>query len=186
MRSEYRSPHSSFIMARVFVGVGSNINPEANIRDALSLLAERARITGISTFYRTDAEDRPGQPPFYNGVVEIETDTPPAELKHSVLCAIESRLGRVRSSDKYAPRTIDLDILIYDDLIIRSDDLVIPDPQIQRRAFLAIPLCELAPDSVLPGSGKSVCEIAGVFADHGMEVLREFTDWLRKEFGIGR
>jgi dihydroneopterin aldolase/2-amino-4-hydroxy-6-hydroxymethyldihydropteridine diphosphokinase len=172
-------------MPRVFVGVGSNIEPEQNVRRALRLLAGKVRIAAISTFYQTEAEGRPGQPAFYNGVVEMETDSPPAELRHSVLRQIECELGRTRTADKYAPRTIDLDILVYGELAVQTDDLVIPDPELPRRSFLAIPLFELAPDLILPGSGLALREIAASFADHGMKPLPDYTERLRKDMKNG-
>lgn len=168
-------------MARVFIGVGSNINPEENVRQALRLLGREVPIVAISTFYRTQAEGRAGQPPFYNGVVEVVTEMPPAQLKHSVLRPIEEKLGRTRGEDKYAPRTIDLDVLLYDDLVAAEKGLRIPDPQIAQRAFLAIPLCELAPELVLPDSGLPIAEIAAAFGDHKMERLSQYTELLRKE-----
>jgi len=170
-------------MARVFIGVGSNINPEANVEKAMNLLAESVRVVAVSTFYRTEAEGRGGQPPFCNGVVEVETEMPPGELKRSVLRRIEERLGRRRSEDKYAARTIDLDILICDDLAGTFDGLVIPDPQIAERPFLAIPLGELAPDLVLPGTGVPLREIAEAHIGQKMEPLREYTELLRRSIG---
>jgi 2-amino-4-hydroxy-6-hydroxymethyldihydropteridine diphosphokinase len=165
-------------MTRVFIGIGSNIDPETNVLEAVKRLGEAARITGVSTFYRTEPEGRPSQPPFYNGVVEIETDLPPDELKQSVLKRIEDELGRVRTEDRYAPRTIDLDVLIY-------DDLPTSDPRIRERAFLTVPLCELAPDLVLPGLDGRICNIAESFAGHDMEALPEYTEQLRKEVSRG-
>lgn len=168
-------------MARVFIGVGSNISPEGNVRRAISLLADEVSIVGISTFYRTEAEGRPGQPPFLNGVVEVDTDVPPGELKRSILRRIEDELGRRRTEDKYAPRTIDLDVVIYDDLVLSTGDLVIPDPQIAHRPFLAIPLCELAPGLTLPGSGLRIEEAAAIHAHHSMKPLPDYTELLRKD-----
>jgi 2-amino-4-hydroxy-6-hydroxymethyldihydropteridine diphosphokinase len=171
-------------MTRAFVGIGSNIEPERNIAKALISLAREARVVGVSTFYRTRPEGRPEQPDFYNGVAEIETDLPPVELKQT-LRRIERELGRERTEDEYAPRTIDLDIALYDDLAIETDDLTIPDPRISKRAFLAIPLFELAPDLVLPGSGIALRDIAESFCEHGMQPLTAYTERLRKEVAHG-
>src|SRR3990170_4754101 len=115
-------------MPRAFVAVGSNIDPETNVRRALLLLAREVRLLGISTFYQTKPIDRPDQPPFYNGVIEIETELPPGELKHSLLRRIERELGRVRTEDKHAPRAIDLDLLLYDDVTLEEEGLRLPDP----------------------------------------------------------
>jgi 2-amino-4-hydroxy-6-hydroxymethyldihydropteridine diphosphokinase len=149
-------------MPRAFIGVGSNIAPEKNIREALRLLAGSVRIVAISTFYRTPAIDRPSDPDFYNGVVAIETDLRPMALKSKVLRRIEAALGRRRSADKHASRTIDLDLLV----------LTPPDPDILNRAFVALPLAEIEPD-LLPGVER--------LSKEDMQPLDQFTQKLRNE-----
>jgi 2-amino-4-hydroxy-6-hydroxymethyldihydropteridine diphosphokinase len=139
-------------MARAFIGVGSNIEPAKNVQAAIRLLTARARIVAISTVYSTEPEGRPCQPPFYNCVVEIRTDAPPAVLKEELLRRIEADLGRVRTEDRFAPRPIDLDLILYDDLVLETDDITLPAPEIAHRSFLVMALCELAPELVLPGS----------------------------------
>ncbi len=168
-------------MARAYVSVGSNIEPADNVRKALELLCGRAHLTGLSTVYLTPAEDRPDQPPYYNCVVELETQTPPLEFKHSVLRKIEETLGRSRTTDKSAPRTIDLDLILYDDLILETGGLVLPDPQIFRRAFVALPLSELSTELKMPGSGITVSEVAADLPRAGMKPLVRYTEKLRKE-----
>ena len=138
-------------MARAFVSVGSNIDPADNVKKAVRLLGAQTRILATSTVYLTEPLGRSGQPPYYNCVLEIETGTPPLDLKLTVLRRIEDSLGRLRGSDKFAPRTIDLDLILYDDITIAGEVLTIPDPDILQRSFLAIALYELAPDLVLPG-----------------------------------
>lgn len=165
-------------MKGVYIGVGSNIDPEVNIRKALDLLREHVQIVGVSTFYRTMPIDRPEQESFINGVIEIDSYIQPVELKH-LLRKIETKTGRIRTSDRYSPRTIDLDILVYDDLVISSPELTIPDPDIRNRAFTAIPLCELAPDLIIPGWGEPICVIAKRLEADTMEPLISFTELLR-------
>ncbi len=172
-------------MVRAFVAIGSNINPEENVRRAIQNLASRVRITGTSTVYRTEPEGRPEQPFFYNLVVEIETEIPPRDLKYKILREIESDLGRKRTKDKYAPRTIDLDLILYDDLAEKSDEMILPDPQIPVRPFLAFPLGELSPDLVIPGSGLTIKEIIMKLSPSGMKPMNRFTDSLRKEISHG-
>lgn len=164
-------------MPRVFIGIGSNIDPDTNVPRAIKLLRRDVHILAISTFYRTEAIGRSDQPPFYNGVVSIETDLSPTELKHCVLRRIEEELGRVRTDDKCAPRTIDLDILLYDMLAESVDS------DIEKRAFLAIPLYELAPDLVLPGLDRSIKDIAASLENKVMKPLPELTGLLRREIG---
>jgi dihydroneopterin aldolase/2-amino-4-hydroxy-6-hydroxymethyldihydropteridine diphosphokinase len=168
-------------MAKAFLSVGSNIDPAENVRRALELLGGHADIMGISTVYLTAAENRPEQPSYYNCVIEVETQAPPLEFKYSVLRTIEEAIGRRRTEDKSAARTIDLDLILYDDLIMETETLTIPDPQISRRAFVALPLHELSPDLRLPGSGVSIAEIAASLPQGEMTPLKQYTEILRKE-----
>lgn len=168
-------------MARAFIGIGSNIEPEKNVRSAVLSLAQQARVVGISMVYRTDALDRPEQPHYFNCVVEIETEATPAEVKHGILRPIENSLGRKRSWDKFAPRTIDLDLILYGDLAMDADDIKIPDPDILERPFLAIPLFELAPDLVLAGYNLSIGDIAAKLPQKEMRPQEDYTRLLREE-----
>src|SRR5574340_163353 len=160
-------------MARAFIGIGSNIEPAENVLAAIRSLARRARLNGISTVYLTQALGRPEQPPYYNCVVEIETEAPPAEVKYDLLRDIENSLGRQRTEDKYAPRTIDLDLIVYGDLMLDADGIKLPDPEILERPLLAIPLFELAPDLVLAGYGLRISKIAARLTQDGMQPLTD-------------
>ena len=168
-------------LSRAYLGIGSNIDPERHVRQALRLLTRAVHVTALSMFYRTQPEGRPEQPEFYNGVAEVSTGIPPRELKLSVLRGIEAALGRTRSADRFAARTIDLDLLLYDSLVISEDDLRLPDPDILRRPFLAFPLEELAPDLRVPGSALTLGEIAGRLCRGGLQPLPEYTRRLRRE-----
>jgi len=155
-------------MARIYLGVGANIEPETHIRLALGRLAEVVRITGISTFYRTPAWGAVAQPPFINGVIAAETDAPPLVVKFDILRPIEHALGRRRGAEKYAPRPIDLDLLLYGGEVVKTETLTLPDPDIVVRPFLAIPLCELAPELRLP-DGTSICAVAAAMSREHLE-----------------
>lgn len=168
-------------MARAFVAVGSNIKPAVNVRAAIRALAERAHVMAVSTVYCTEPEGPPGQPPFYNCIVELSTGIPAHELKFQVLRRIESELGRQRTSDKYAARTIDLDLVLYDDLILNAEGLVLPDPDIAVRSFLAVPLSELAPDLTLPGTAARIAELAAALPTDKMRPLRSYTAHLKRQ-----
>ncbi len=168
-------------MTRAFVGVGSNIEPAVNIERAISMLAREAHVKDISTVYLTEPEGRPAQPAYYNCVVEIETDLSYTDLKNRILRGIELKLGRVRTEDKYAARAIDLDLILYDEVVTESDGLTLPDPDILRRPFLAIPLHELMPGSTLPGSGLCIDDIAASFAENTMKPLAKYTKQIRKD-----
>jgi dihydroneopterin aldolase/2-amino-4-hydroxy-6-hydroxymethyldihydropteridine diphosphokinase len=166
-------------MTSVFLSLGSNIEPEKNILEAVKLLAEHVRILEASTVYLTEPMRRRSQPKYYNCVLKIETDITPRKLKFDVLRVIEERLGRKRTEDKYAPRTIDIDIIVYGGLRLSTKDLVIPDPEIQKREFLAIPLCEIEPELVLPHTRKMIKEVASRFKGHKMIREEAFTETLQ-------
>jgi 2-amino-4-hydroxy-6-hydroxymethyldihydropteridine diphosphokinase len=125
-----------------FVSVGANIEPQRNIRAALEILRQATRVVASSTFYRTEPLGRPDQPAYLNGVWLLETDRPAVDIKPALLSPVEQRLGRARTGDKYSPRTIDLDLVLYGDLVIEDHDLHLPHPDI-RRPFVYFPVVEL-------------------------------------------
>ncbi len=166
-------------MVRAFVAVGSNIRPAYHVKAALRRLARVAGIAAVSTVYRTEPLGGRDQPPYLNCVVEVETQKTPEELR-GALRRIEAELGRERSEDRYAPRTIDLDLILYDDLAVETGEMTLPDPEIAHRPFLAFPLAELDPSLVLPGSGIRVRDLAAGMAPEGMEPLAGYTEQLRR------
>ncbi len=167
-------------LMRVFVGVGSNVEPNANVKSALLTLDRAVGVRALSTFYRTPALDRPNDPPFVNGVIEVRNALGPLQLKQ-LLRRTEQDLGRRRGSDRYAPRTIDLDLLIYGDLVCNSDELRLPDPAILERPFVAIPLLEVAPDLIVPGSDATLRSVVTSISPYPMKQLPDLTRELRKE-----
>jgi 2-amino-4-hydroxy-6-hydroxymethyldihydropteridine diphosphokinase len=164
-------------LVSAFIGIGSNIEPEKNVVAAVRSLCEKVWIAAISNVYLNPAENRPEQEPFYNCAVQVETQLSVKDLKR-LLSDIEDSLGRKRSLDRYAARTIDLDILMYDDMDLDTDDCRIPDPSIPLRPFLAIPLAELASDFVLPGDTRRLADIAAALTPHHMTLLPEITEVL--------
>ncbi len=167
--------------ARVFIGIGSNLAPEGNVANALGQLCAAASLVAISTFFATPALDRPADPPFVNGVVEVEDDRRPATLK-ALLRTIEDAVGRHRSEDPYAPREIDLDLLLCGDTASSAPDMPLPHPDVTTRAFVALPLLELVPDLVLPGSGAPLSAVARSLPPYPMEPLVRLTQELRKRY----
>jgi 2-amino-4-hydroxy-6-hydroxymethyldihydropteridine diphosphokinase len=125
-----------------FIGVGSNVEPERNIVAALERLRDMTHVTGSSAFYRTEPIGRPDQPWFINGVWRIDTTLNPTQIRSELLRPIEEALGRRRCDDKFALRTIDLDLLLYDDLV--TDGLPHAD---LTRPFVCVPLRELLDDA---------------------------------------
>lgn len=168
-------------MALVYIAIGSNIDPELNIPAALGFLKSNGRITAISTIYCTQPVGSPDSPPFYNGVVAFETCWEPRELKCEVLRKIEEALGRVRTQDKNAARTIDLDIAIYGDRVIDEPDITIPSPDLRIRAFVAVPLLELDPDLVIPGTAVKLRDVVKSLPQAQLVPLEELTNTLRRE-----
>jgi 2-amino-4-hydroxy-6-hydroxymethyldihydropteridine diphosphokinase len=166
-------------MARVFVGVGSNIEPEEHVRAALARLHEAVGLVQVSTFYATPALGRPSDPMFVNGVVEIRDRLPPLLLKE-VLSFVEEAEGRRRGGDRFAPRPIDLDLLLHGDTLSTAPGLALPHPDISRRRFVALPLLELVPELVLPGAGLHLAAIVGGLPPHPMEPLPLLTRELRE------
>lgn len=148
--------------ADAYVVFGSNINPERNLPRALALLAERTQVTATSGVYRTRPVGRQDVPPFLNAAVALRTRLSPAELKYGLLRPIESALGRVRTADRNAPRTIDLDLVLYGDRVIQEPaaGLLLPDPEIENRAHVLLPLVELAPGMRHPVAGRTLRELA--------------------------
>lgn len=169
---------------RAYVAFGSNIDPENNIVRALKLLNELAPIGAVSTVYRTNPVQRPHQSEYYNGVCAIRAAQDARALKFDILRPIERRLGRVRTADAYALRTIDLDLLLLDDLVISEEDLNVPDPDIRERPFVALPLLEIAPTLILPDTGEALCEVARSMQTGALSPLPEFTHRLKEELQV--
>ena len=166
---------------KTYISIASNINPKVNILKSLELIENYFPIISSSLFYKTDPIGNPNDPSFINGVIEIETTLSPESLKYSILRSIESKLERKRSADKNAPRTIDLDILIYGDEVVKLDDLIIPDPQISERNFLAVSLAELAPELVPPGWEKNLIDYVSTLEDKDMRPMEEFSDLVKQQ-----
>jgi 2-amino-4-hydroxy-6-hydroxymethyldihydropteridine diphosphokinase len=129
-------------MAVAFVAVGANIEPQKNIRAALEILCGRTRVVASSTFYRTAPLGGRDQPAYLNGVWLLETELPAADVKPALLAPVERQLGRARTGDKYAPRTIDLDLILYDDLARQDREPRLPHPDLLR-PFVYFPVVEL-------------------------------------------
>ena len=191
--------------AFAYVGVGSNIHPENNVAWALESLSEKPGITltGISTFYRTAPLADPNQtslfpgdgapepdPDFLNGVLEIRTFLAPENLL-MLFAGIENALGRRRRGNRFAPRTIDLDLLLHgqaeegelptlwEDI---AEDGIKAHSDIFRRAFVACPLMELTPDLILPPHNIPLRALATTFDSPGGKPEYTLTQELRRQF----
>ncbi len=138
-------------MARVYVSIGSNIDREKHVRGALDELAEIFGELRQSRIYETTAVGFSGDP-FYNLVVGLETEQSPQQVA-AVLNGIEDAHGRDRSAGKFSSRTLDLDLLLYDDLVLDEEGLHLPRKEITRYAFVLRPLAEIAGDAKHPLTG---------------------------------
>jgi len=139
-----------------FIGMGSNLaDPILQVSRAMESLdaLPQTRLVGSSSLYRSAPVGYLDQPDFINAVAQIETELTPRSLLEALL-ALELECGRTREF-KDAPRTLDLDVLLYDDLIHHEQGLTIPHPQMHLRAFVLQPLVEIAPDCVIPGVGRA-------------------------------
>jgi len=152
-------------VAKAFVGIGSNLgDPERQIAAALERLAaeEGVELLAVSTLRKTEPVGYRDQPDFLNGAVELETVLSARELLERLL-AIESRLGRVRGEgERFGPRTIDLDLLLYGDETIDEPALTVPHPRLAERRFALEPLAELDPTLEVPGLGPVQSLLAGL------------------------
>lgn len=167
-------------MTKVFLSLGSNIDPETNIFQAAKMLADHVKLIKSSTVLRTEPLGGKVQPCYYNCVIEAETELDPAKLKNEVLRPIEKKLGRERGTDMYASRTIDIDLELYGDLCLSTQDFDVPDPEIRERYFLCVSMCELEPDLTMPDNGERICDIAARFEHQKTEPLKDFSDRLSK------
>jgi len=139
----------------IYLGLGSNLgNRRDNLDKALNLLSNRLQMGKISSIYETEPIGNVNQPRFLNLVCQAYTDLLPAELL-KMAKGIESKLGR-KPNTSNAPRPIDIDILFYDDQVIKTPELTIPHPRLTEREFVLIPLAEIVPELVHPVSGKTI------------------------------
>jgi 2-amino-4-hydroxy-6-hydroxymethyldihydropteridine diphosphokinase len=157
---------------RIYLGLGSNLGDRKSYLDAaISAMAPAVRASQISPIYETDPWGYNDQDDFLNMVAEAETDLGPKQLLVR-LKGIEVNLGR-QPRFRNGPREIDIDILIYDELILDEAGLRIPHPRLPERAFMLVPLADLAPGLSIPGLDKTVAEL---LADLDTSGIRKLTD----------
>ena len=154
-----------------YLALGSNLDgPAAQVKSAMAALdaLPHTRVLNCSSLYRSAPVGYLDQPDFINAVVQVETGLAPHTLLDAML-ELEQTRGRMREFTN-APRTLDLDLLLYDDRVLHEHGLTIPHPQMHRRAFVLQPLLEIAPDCVIPGVGAAA-EAARQCADQRLEKI---------------
>lgn len=160
-------------MARAFIGLGSNLqDPAQQLQSALKALASIEGITQVtaSPFYRSIAIGPGEQPDYVNAVAALNTKLNPIALLDA-LQDIEQSHGRVRGALRWTARTLDLDLLLFDDVVIESERLTVPHPQIANRNFVLRPLWDLAPDLILP-DGRAIASLLAACGEDGITPLR--------------
>ncbi len=159
-------------MNRAYLSLGSNINPEQNLRAAIELLATHTRLLAVSSVWETAPVGITDQPNFLNAAALIATDLRPSALKWQVLRVIEAQLHRDRSGHRFGPRTIDIDLVLFNNAIFELDGSPIPDPDVLARPFVAIPLAEIAPAYRHPETGQPLETIAAAFHGEKQKMTR--------------
>ncbi|MFC4762818.1 2-amino-4-hydroxy-6-hydroxymethyldihydropteridine diphosphokinase [Dyella koreensis] len=159
-------------MTTAYIALGSNLGDSRRyLQDAIEALARlpETQVLASSRFYRTPPWGVLEQPPFINAVVQIDTAMKADALLQSLL-AIERAAGRVRDGDRWGPRTLDLDLLHMEGVQLSNAQLTLPHPRIAERAFVLLPLHDLAPDLAIPGQGR-VAELLAALDHSECEAL---------------
>lgn len=157
-----------------FIAVGSNIGEKKrNCLEGLERLAGNGRVElmAMSGFYKTEPVDYVDQDWFVNAVAKIGTRLDPLDLLEALL-AVETALGRRRDTVRFGPRTIDLDIVFYDRLVIDSPRLVVPHPRMHKRRFVLAPICDIEPELLHPVLGVTVKELLVNLDVSGQDLVR--------------
>jgi 2-amino-4-hydroxy-6-hydroxymethyldihydropteridine diphosphokinase len=159
-----------------YLSLGSNLGDrEANLREAVDGLSALGEIAAVSSLYETEPVEVLDQPSFLNIAAALKTELAPRDLLREIL-TVEKTMGRTRTRPK-GPRTIDIDIIFYDDAVSEEPGLTLPHPAMHRRMFVLAPLTEIAPNLVHPRFHRKISELRDELGGTGQTVLRLYAPW---------
>jgi 2-amino-4-hydroxy-6-hydroxymethyldihydropteridine diphosphokinase len=162
-------------MERVYIGLGSNLaEPREQLRGALKALAAlpSSSLVAVSSLYISDPLGPPDQPRYNNAVAVLDSSLAPLTLLDA-LQAIEQAQGRKRKAERWGPRTLDLDILLFGDRLLDEPRLTVPHYHLHARAFVLYPLAEVAPDTLQLADGRHLADLLAACPFEGLERLDE-------------
>lgn len=157
---------------KVYIAIGSNLNSPLNqVKSAIKALYKlpKSHLAAVSNFYESAPIGPEEQPDYINAVVEIETCLQAHDLL-TELERIEFEHGRTRPTRRWGPRTLDLDLILFDDLSINTPRLIVPHPEFHKRAFVLVPLYEIAPQLILP-SGKKLADLLDALPEKKLSIV---------------
>ncbi len=171
----HRAKAISSLSELTFLSLGSNISPKQNLAFALKAIAVKYTLQGLSHVYLTSPVGYSKQPAFWNMAAAIATNETPEKIR-IWLSTLEKKTGRTKRGKTFGPRTLDVDLIVWKDLVEDSKDIQLPHPDIASKAFVLFPLLEIAPHWVDPGSGKPIIELAAEFKGKDQTIQRLPTD----------
>jgi 2-amino-4-hydroxy-6-hydroxymethyldihydropteridine diphosphokinase len=174
----YRSKASTYSNLMTFLSLGSNIQPKQNLGWALREIQNKYSLEGLSHVYETSPVGYTHQSSFWNLVVAINTRDKPENIRKWIE-ELEKKGGRIRMKNAFGPRTLDVDLILWRNLVKKYKTFSLPHPDIQTKAFVLFPLLEVCPDLVHPKFNKSLIEIASEFKNHSQKIKRLPSDILQ-------
>jgi len=176
-------------MNNVVIVLGSNIEKEHNLPKAVEMLQATGSVTAVAPIYETKPRGLLEQPDFWNTAVLLQTELSPAQIKKDVLTPIERKLKRVRLADPNAPRTIDADIVLFNDFVGEYEGgdgrlRPLPDPDLLKFPHVAVPVAELVPDMLHPVTGERMADLAARLVVEGTELFGKRPLWPRHDTSL--